>query len=92
MRKSGENQWSEAIYFTDDRLDLMDYYDLQSGDQVVSYNFCYFDAPQDQPAEFWIGSDEALKIYLNGEEIYRYAGTRSFHDKELVSDKNYSKY
>ncbi len=87
LAKSGENQWSEAIYFTDDRLDLMDYYDLQSGDQVVSYNFCYFDAPKDQSAEFWIGSDEALKIYLNGTEIYRYAGTRSLSDKELVNAK-----
>jgi uncharacterized protein (DUF362 family) len=87
VAKSGENQWSEAIYFTDDRLDLMDYYDLQSGDRVVSYNFCYFDAPKDQSAEFWIGSDEALKIYLNGTEIYRYAGTRSLSDKELVNTK-----
>ncbi len=87
VAKAGENQWSEAIYFTDDRLDLMNYYNIQSGDQVVSYNFCYFDAPQDQPTEFWIGSDEALKIYLNGEEIYRYAGTRSLPDKEFVSTK-----
>jgi len=54
---------------------------------VISYNFCYFDAPQDQAAEFWIGSDEAMKIYLNGEEIYRYAGTRSLSDKEFVSAK-----
>jgi len=85
--KPGENQWSKAIYFTDDRLDLMDYYDLQSGEKVVSYNFCYFDAPQDQLAEFWIGSDEALKIYVNGEEIYRYAATRSLDDDEFVSAK-----
>lgn len=85
--KPGENQWSEAIYFTDDRLDLMNYYDLQPGEQVVSYSFCCFDAPQDQPVEFWIGSDEALKIYLNGQVIYRYAGTRTFNDKELVSTK-----
>ncbi len=87
VAKAGEDQWSEAIYFTDDRLDLRDFYNLQSGDQVVSYNLCYFDAPQDQLAEFWIGSDEALKIYLNGEEIYRYAGTRSFQDDKLVSTK-----
>ena len=85
--KPGENQWSEAIYFTDDRIDLMNYYALQPGDKVVSYGFCYFDAPQDQSAEFWIGSDEALKIYLNGEVIYRYAATRTFNDKELVSTK-----
>ena len=83
----GENQWSEAIYFTDDRLDLMDYYGLQSGDKAVSYSFCYFDAPRDQQAELWIGSDEALKIYINGEEVYRYAATRSFGDKKLVSEK-----
>jgi len=85
--QQGVDGWSEAMYFTDDRLDLFNYYSLSSGDEVVSYNFCYFDAPRDQQAELWIGSDEALKIYINGEEVYRYAATRSLDDDEFVSAK-----
>ncbi len=79
--------WSEAIYFTDDRIDLKNYYSLGSGEEVVSYNFCYFDAPGDEEAELWLGSDEALKIYINGEEVYRYDGTRSIKDEEFLSAK-----
>jgi uncharacterized protein (DUF362 family) len=85
--QQGVDGWSEAIYFTDDRLDLFNYYSLSSADQIVSYNFCFFDAPQDQQAELWLGSDEALKIYINGEEVYRYAATRSLADDEFVNAK-----
>jgi len=35
----------------------------------------------------WIGSDEALKIYINGEEVYTYSGTRTFKDDQFVSAK-----
>lgn len=79
----GKENWSEPIYFTDDRIDLRDYYDLKSGATAVSYAFSYFDAPKDQEAELWIGSDEALKIYINGNEVYRYSGTRSFSDSKF---------
>jgi uncharacterized protein (DUF362 family) len=78
--------WSEEIYFIDDRINLMNYYELDS-DEVVSYAFSYFDAPSDQEAELWVGSDEALKIYINGQQVYFYSGTRSFPDKELLSEK-----
>ncbi|MBN2000471.1 DUF362 domain-containing protein [candidate division KSB1 bacterium] len=84
---ASHDHWSEAVYFTDDRVDLRDYFGLNSSDDAVSYAFCFFHAPKDQKAELWIGSDEALIIYINGEEIYRYAGTRSFKDNEFVSEK-----
>ena len=64
----------------------MSYYELDS-DEVVSYAFSYFDAPSDQEAELWVGSDEAIKIYINGQQVYLYSGTRSFPDKELLSEK-----
>ncbi len=78
--------WSESIYFTDDRINLLDYYELDS-DEVVSYAFCYFDAPSDQEAELWLGSDEALKIYINGQNVYSYSGTRTYPDDEQLSEK-----
>jgi uncharacterized protein (DUF362 family) len=84
--KPGEAGWSKSIYFTDNRIDLKDYYQLGS-EQVVSYAFCYFKAPKNQEAELWIGSDEALKIYINGKVAYRYDGTRTFPDDEFTSEK-----
>jgi len=86
LAKANVDGWSEEIYFTDDRIDLRDFYELDS-DEVVSYAFCYFDAPSDQKAELWIGSDEATKIFVNGQQVYSYSGTRSFGDKELLSEK-----
>lgn len=84
---AGNDDWSEAVYFTDDRIDLGDYFDLSYSDDVVSYAFSYFDAPKDQEAELWIGSDEALKIYINGEVVYNYSGTRSFSNSNFLSAK-----
>lgn len=72
----GVDGWSEALYFTDDRIDLRSYFDKARN--IVSYAFAYFDAPRDQTAEFWLGSDEAMKIWLNGEVIYDYESIRSF--------------
>ncbi len=77
---AGQNGWSEPIYFTEDWIDLYTYFNLSSSDKVVSYAFSYFDAPEDQDAELWIGSDEALLIYINGNEVYSYNDTRTFND------------
>jgi len=86
IAKANTDGWSEEIYFIDDRINLASYYELDS-DEVVSYAFCYFDAPSDQAAELWVGSDEALKIYLNGQPVYSYSGTRLLPDIELLSEK-----
>jgi len=85
--QAGHDNWSEAIYFTDDRIDLYNYFNLSSGSKVMSYAFSYFDAPKDQEVELWIGSDEALKIYINGQVVYNYSGTRSFRNNKFISDK-----
>ena len=80
------NNWSESIYFMDDRIDLDNYYN--NPENVIVYAFTYFDAPKDQIAESWIGSDEGIKIFLNGEVIHDFTGTRHFDDDEFVSEKN----
>ena len=71
-----QDGWSLPVFFTEDHINLRDYY--SSPTDVVSYAFSYFDTPKDQQAEIWTGCDEAMKIYLNGEEVYKYEGTRSF--------------
>ena len=83
--EAGQDDWSEPIYFTDDRIDLGDYFDDPS--DVVSYAFAYFDAPKDQEAELWIGSDDALKIYINGQVVYNFSSVRSYGKNDFVSEK-----
>ena len=73
-----QDGWSEPVYFTEDWINLYDYFGLSSSDDVVGYAFSYFDAPKDQEAELWIGSDESISIYINSNEVYSYDGTRSF--------------
>jgi uncharacterized protein (DUF362 family) len=80
-----QNGWSQEIYFFDDRIDLREYYNDPL--DVVSYAACYFTAAEEQIAEFWLGSDEALKIWLNGEVIYNYNANRIFNKSTLVNEK-----
>ncbi len=84
----GEAGWTEALYFTNDQIMLNDYYlsRRQSTANAVSYAFAYVKAPADQRAELWVGSDEALKVYLNGIAVYNYTGTRSFAGAESYKD------
>ncbi len=73
---AGQDGWSDAVYFFDDRIDLKSYFNTAGG--VVSYAFTYFTSPSSGAAELWIGSDEAVIIYLNQNPVYAYGGTRSF--------------
>ena len=82
------DNWSESIYFMDDRIDLDNYYN--NPENVIVYAFTYFDAPKDQVAESWIGSDEGIKVYLNGQVIHDFTGNRHFDEDEFVSEKNKS--
>ncbi|MBN1561776.1 T9SS type A sorting domain-containing protein, partial [candidate division KSB1 bacterium] len=81
----GRDGWSEPLYFTDDRIDLRNYFDNRRN--IVSYACTYFDAPKALEAELWLGSDEAMKIWLNGEIVYDYNKTRTFADDDLYLEK-----
>ena len=86
--KAGTGGWSEAMYFINDQIMLKDYFQ-QVGvncDNVVSYAFAYVVSPADQAAELWVGSDEALRVFLNGSVVYDYAGIRSFAGTECYKD------
>jgi len=90
---AGENGWSEAVYFFDDRIDLLSYYNGKTN--MVSYAFTYFDAPKDQVAELWLGTHEGMEVFLNGEMVYSYYSTNSaFNDAargDYVKDINIKK-
>jgi uncharacterized protein (DUF362 family) len=83
----GEDGWSEATYFFDDRIDLGAFFNTVVNEPVVGYAFTCFDAPRDQEAHLWLGSDEDLRIYLNGELVSDYRGYRTFKEDQLVKQK-----
>lgn len=90
----GENGWSQPVYFFDDRIDLLGYYagalnmDSYAFTHMVSYAFTYFDALQDQEAELWLGTHEAMLVYLNGEEVYSFTSTSSYGNSDRGEYKN----
>jgi uncharacterized protein (DUF362 family) len=83
---AGVGVWSQPVYFTDDQILLNDYYTTLGTQTAVSYAFTYFNVPASQSAELWVGSDEALKIYLNGVVVYNYTGTRTFAGNEFYKE------
>jgi len=85
--RPGQGGWSEPIYFFDDRIDLGAYFDVGVGARTVAYGFTWFDAPADQQAELWIGSDEGLRVWINGEIVYDYTRRRTYRDDEIVQEK-----
>jgi len=72
--KPGQDGWSTPVYFHDDKIDLDRYYEDPT--HVVAWAYSEFSAPRDEPAELWVGSDEGLTIWLDGEQVYTYAGRR----------------
>jgi uncharacterized protein (DUF362 family) len=86
--RAGTGGWSAGTYFINDQIMLNDYYQSKGVNtgNVVSYAFAYVTAPADQHAQLWVGSDEALKVYLNGTPVYNYSGTRTFAGTECYKD------
>ncbi|UCH14880.1 MAG: DUF362 domain-containing protein [Bacteroidales bacterium] len=82
---AGENNWSQPVYFFDDRIDLLSYYNDQS--DIVTYAFSYFYAPKDQEAELWLGTHEDMYIYINGEQVYSFSGINVYGDNTIITRK-----
>ncbi len=82
---AGINGWSKSNYFINDRIDLKTYFN-SSFTQFASYAFSYFTSPKDQDAELWIGSDEPIKVYINGSMVYSYTGTRTYTGATILSE------
>ena len=82
----GANGWSQSLYFINDRISLGDYYGIGASDRILSYAFTNFNVPANQEAELWVGSDESMKIFLNGSAVYSYDGSRSFANTAYYSE------
>ena len=70
----GQDGWTEPVYFNHDKIDLDTYYDDPSN--CAAYAYAEFMAPKAQEAELWVGSDEGMKVWINGEEVYAHSGAR----------------
>lgn len=72
--RPGLEGWSEAVYFSDDRLDLAKFFSGFREGRVAGY--AEFRLPQEVQAQLWLGSDEDLAVWIDGVEVYRFAGAR----------------
>jgi hypothetical protein len=78
-----EDGWSEPVFFYDDQINLNAYYNGQSG--IVTYAFTKFYSPEDTEAELWLGRQEAMYVYINGEKVYSEETNRDFFgEKEAI--------
>jgi uncharacterized protein (DUF362 family) len=80
---AGENGWTEPVYFFDDRIDLLSFYNGIEG--MISYSFSYFYSPADLDAELWIGTEEAIKVYVNGSDVYSFSSTNTYGDDKIFT-------
>lgn len=70
----GTDPWTQPFYFFDDYINLAT---LTPDSNKTAYAHTYFYSPRSGSAELWIGSDEDIKIFLNGTEVYRFSGSRT---------------
>ena len=78
----GQDGWSEPIYFSSDKIDLKA--PLGKPRNCIVYAYTDFVAPRDEPAELWVGSGEAMTLWIDGEKVYRFEGRRKHR---VPSDK-----
>jgi len=81
----GEGGWSEPVYFFDERIDLLSFYGGQKG--MLAYAFTYFNAEKAQEAELWLGTQEAIKVFLNGEQVYTFNSFAAYGDSDRGNSK-----
>ncbi len=70
----GVGGWSNPVWFGHDRIDL----DLHFDDPVrcAVYAWTNFTMPEDGEVRLWLGADEGLQVWIDGEPVYS-AGRRS---------------
>lgn len=84
LPEPGAGEWSQPVYFFDDKIDLLSYYYANnSAKNIATYAFTYFSAKAAQQAELWVGNQEAIKIYLNGELAYSTSTLQSYADGDI---------
>lgn len=68
------DDWSKVVWFGHDKIDLDKYFN-DPFDCAV-YAFTRFRMSASDSVRFWIGSDEGMKVWIDGELIYEHEGRR----------------
>lgn len=80
----GKDGWSEPVYFFDDKIDLLSYYyNHNEAKNIVTYAYTNFTALANQQVELWVGNQEAISVYLNGELAYSTTTLQSYSDGDI---------
>ena len=72
--RPGDDGWSEVVWFGHDKIDL----DMHFDDPVscAVYAFTRFTMTRSDSVRYWIGSDEGLQVWIDGELIHDHEGRR----------------
>jgi uncharacterized protein (DUF362 family) len=73
--RTGDNGWSELVFFGHDRIDLDRYYDDPI--HCAVYAFTRFTTAAADSVHFWIGSDEGMTVWIDGDLVYEHEGRRN---------------
>ncbi|MBN1187923.1 MAG: DUF362 domain-containing protein [Bacteroidales bacterium] len=80
IAEAGKDGWSEPVFFFDDEIDLGSFYDGK--ENMVSYAFTKFYSPVDTAVELWLGRQEAMYVYINGEKVYSETTNEDFSGRK----------
>lgn len=70
----GEGGWSSLVWFGHDRIDLDALFDDPT--RCTVYAATRFTMPQADSVRYWLGSDEGLQVWIDGQPLYRFDGRR----------------
>ncbi len=72
----GESGWSRPLYFFGNEIDPAAALGARTG---AVRAFCRYAVPADGKAVLWVGSSGPLRVWLEGEPVYAYAGPSRPH-------------
>lgn len=70
----GRDDWSAVVRFADDRIDLDKLYDDPT--HCAVYAFTRFTMATSDSVRVWVGSDEDLQVWIDGELVHAFEGRR----------------
>jgi len=80
---NGGKTWKKHDSY-ENYIDLRDYFSGQSVDNVITYAFVYIVSSREQSGNLWVGSDDGIRIWLNGELVLDHPSSGSY---SIAEDK-----